>query len=61
MPPVFIGTFIVNGENNCNIFLNMGSDSCIRFKSGGITYYISGNSSSETAEIFEKMGTAKSS
>jgi len=55
MEPVFIGIFTVNGEKNCNIFLNTKSDNYIKFKAGGTTYCISGNNSQETGEIFGKI------
>ena len=59
MDPVFIGTFIVNDESGCNTFLNMKSDLYVRFEANGVTYCISGNSSSETEEIFGKLEAAK--
>ena len=55
MEPVFIGTFIVNGEPDCRIFLNTDTDSYIRFEANGKVYCISGNSDQETREIFDKI------
>ena len=55
MEPVFIGTFVVNGEPNCRIFLNTDTDSYIRFEADGKVYCISGNSDQETREIFDKI------
>lgn len=55
MDPIFIGTFVVNGEKNCKVFLNVESDSYVRFESDGNVYCISGNSGQETEEIFAQI------
>ena len=55
MDPIFIGTFVVNGEKNCKVFLNVESDSYVRFESDGNVYCISGNSGQETEAIFAQI------
>ena len=55
MDPVFIGTFIVNGESGCKVFMNVDADSYISFEAGGDTYYISCDTMQETEELFSKI------
>ena len=57
MFPVYGGTFIVNGERGCKVFLNYESDNYITFEAGGTTYYISGNTETETMGVFETLKT----
>ena len=55
MPPLFTGTFVVNGEKNCRVFLNVDADCYIRFEADGVTYYISGNTEAETADLLKEV------
>lgn len=55
MPPMYYGTYSVNGERDCKVFMNLESDTYITFKAGGTTYYISGNTEAETMEVFEML------
>ena len=57
MPEFNYGTYIVNGERNCRVFLNMESSDYITFEAEGVKYYINADTVEETAGIFEKLAS----
>ena len=55
IPPIFTGTFAVDGQSGCRVFLNLDADRMIRFEAGGKTYYVSAATAEETEKIYEKI------
>ena len=46
------GSFAVNGESSCKVFLNPQNGNCIKVTADGVTYYIGGETAEETSEVF---------
>lgn len=55
IPPVFTGTFAVDGQSGCNVFLNLDADRMIRFEADGRTYYISAATAEDTERAYYEM------
>ncbi len=49
------GTFVVNGETGCHVFLRRDSESCIKIITKNGTYYVNGGTKEETKAVYEKL------
>ena len=52
---IYNGKFVVNGEKNCLVFMNLESDSYIDIRTKGKTYYISGSTEKETKAVYDRI------
>ena len=55
MENVAKGTYTVNGENGCKLYLNPQAGRYIKIVTEGKTYYISGNTAEETNALYESL------
>ena len=55
MENVAKGTYTVNGENGCKLYLNPQAGRYIKIVTADRTYYISGNTSEETNALYESL------
>ena len=55
MPPIYDGTFIVDGQSGCKVFLNTDSDVYLKFVSDGVTYYVTGSDDAETVSVYGEL------
>ena len=55
MPNLLKGSFSVNGENGCKVFLNPENGNYIKLVSKGVTYYLGAATAKETKTIYETL------
>lgn len=55
MPPIYEGSFIVDSQSGCKVFLNTDSDVYLKFVSDGVTYYVTGSDDAETVSVFGEL------
>ena len=52
------GSFTVNGETGCKVFLGTGSVNYIKIVTDSDTYYINGSTAKETADVYKQIDQA---
>lgn len=52
---VLKGTFLVNGEKGCRVFMDPGQKEYIRIKTDSCTYYINASTAEETRALYEEI------
>lgn len=55
IPNLYKGSFTVNGESGCKVFLNPEEGSYIKISAKGISYYISSASLEETRSVYDTL------
>ena len=55
IPNLYKGSFTVNGESGCKVFLNPEEGSYIKLTANGISYYISSASLEETRFVYDTL------
>lgn len=55
IPNLYKGSFTVNGESGCKVFLNPEEGNYIKVMTAEMTYYVSAATSEETKIVYEQL------